>query len=85
MRGRSTLTMAPAPVCRPQPRGPRISKSASGTESGTLTTLRSVHRQCVANDDWPKKWCRTGPSARESAVLPSARWPRKLVPKKYWQ
>ena len=59
---------APAPVCRPQPRGAR---SSSGSSWGTMTILRLVARQWVANDDCPKKCPRT--PLRQSALLPSRR------------
>ena len=43
---------APAPVWMPQPSGP---SNSSGASFGTFTTLRSLARAKVQNDDWPKK------------------------------
>ena len=75
----SALITAPAPVWIPQAKGP---SSSSGTSVGTLTTLRSWQRACVANDDWPKKllWMLSAPLLR--AVDPSERSARKLWAKK---
>ena len=78
-------TNAPAPVWMPQPKGPSSSNAESETSSGTFTTFFSVHRQCVANDDWPKKLCRTSFPSSDKAALPSLRRPTKLVPAKSWQ
>ena len=52
-RGRASLSTAPAPVARPQARGPR---SSSGASPGTFTSASAVVIEWVAKDDWPKKW-----------------------------
>ena len=48
----------PAAVCSPQPSGPISSRSASVFN---FTTLLARHTDRVANEDCPKKACRTGP------------------------
>ena len=71
--GRSTLSIAPAPVAIPHDSGPM---SATGAWAGTGTRLEAEHTENDANDDWPKKWlCSGAPEARRSVVDPSAREP----------
>lgn len=72
--GCSSLSTAPAPVCRPQPSGPSFS---SGTSAGTLTTLRSTTLAYVAKEDWPKKWEDTCSPFEDREVVPSGRRPPK--------
>src|SRR5689334_9411539 len=70
-----TLSTAPAPVCNPQPSGP---KSSTGASRRSLTTSFAGASANVANEDCWKKQEKTGFPSRLIGVEPSARRPPDL-------
>jgi hypothetical protein len=67
----SVFKIAPAPVCTPQPSGPRVS---SAKPLSTLTAECDETTECDANDDCPKKCEPTAlPLLSVSDVVPSIR------------
>ena len=76
-RAPSELMTAPAPVWKPQPRGP--SSSSFTSSAVTFTTLRSVAIACDAKLDWPnQQQPMREPSSPDSGVEPSRREPMKF-------
>ncbi len=73
--GCSTLSTPPAPVWKPQPKGPARRRSSDGS---IFTTARSGATTWSANDDWPRKWALTSRPWWVTAVEPSGRRPEKF-------
>ena len=77
--GLSLLKMAPAPVCKPHPKGARAARSVDGS---TLTQDVSPTRASFENEDWPKKPAQTWvPSVSSLQPGVAFSWPCRMRPK----